>query len=182
MEHTHDHTDTTGKRLLMTMLINFLIPVAQICGGIYAGSMALLSDAVHNLSDFTALIIAYAAHRIGKRGPTNRHSFGMGRMEVISAVVMIFAPWYWLDSILSLIIVAYIFWNCLSLLKESIHVLMNGTPAGLDLTAVKQTLEALPGVSGIHYLHAWMIGINSVAFTYPTAMDFMKILRKPAAK
>ena len=247
MEHGHPHGDATGRRLLISILINFLIPAAQICGGIYAGSMALISDAVHNFSDFTALMITYAAHRIGKKRPTNRHTFGLARIEIIAAVVnavflggvsviiaveaaqrltnpspvaaelvaglalvgilgngfsalllhkdskhnlnirgaffhmlgdlltsvavlagaavMYFIPWFWLDSILSLLIVAYILFNCLSLLRESVHVLMDGTPSGLNLTAVKQTLEKLPGVSGIHYLHAWLIGGEMVALT-----------------
>ena len=65
--HQHDHSstahrlepgDTTGPRLLITLAINLLIPAAQIIGGIYAQSMALISDDVHNFSDFTAILVA----------------------------------------------------------------------------------------------------------------------------
>ena len=81
------------------------------------------------------------------------------------AIIMYFIPWFWLDSILSLLIVVYILFNCLSLLKESIHVLMDGTPKGLNLTSIKEALESLPGVSSIHYLHTWLIGGDMVALT-----------------
>jgi cobalt-zinc-cadmium efflux system protein len=64
------------SRLLITLVINLLIPAAQIVGGIYAHSMALISDAVHNFSDFTALLIAYFAYRIGKKGASPQNTFG----------------------------------------------------------------------------------------------------------
>ena len=61
--------DTTGPRLLATLALNLIIPTAQIIGGLLANSVALISDAVHNFSDFTALLISYVAFRIGRRAP-----------------------------------------------------------------------------------------------------------------
>ncbi|OQY02310.1 MAG: hypothetical protein B6I22_13665 [Desulfobacteraceae bacterium 4572_123] len=247
MNHNHHHAEALGGRLLISMLINLLIPAAQITGGIIAGSMALISDAVHNIGDFTALLIAYVAHKTGKRGPSLRHTFGLRRMEVFAAVVnaallggsavyiaiealhrlahpspvavdivvwlallgivgnglsawllhrdsghslnvrgaflhmvgdlmtsvavltgalvMRFIELPWLDPALSLAIVVYIVFNCVYLLKEAVHVLMNGTPRGLDLEAVKTEVEAMEGVDSLHYLHAWSIGDQSVALT-----------------
>ena len=69
------------------MFINLLIPATQITGGLFAGSVALLSDAVHNLGDVTALLVAYIAHKIGKTKPSLQHTFGLQRMEVFAAVV-----------------------------------------------------------------------------------------------
>jgi len=66
--HRFDREDTSGAPLLIALAINLLIPAAQVVGGIYAQSMALISDAVHNFSDFTAILIAYFAFRIGKKG------------------------------------------------------------------------------------------------------------------
>jgi len=62
--HHHDHvdvTETSGPRLLLTLALNFIIPVAQVTGGIVSNSMALISDAIHNFSDFTAVLISYVA-------------------------------------------------------------------------------------------------------------------------
>ncbi|MFY9941066.1 MAG: cation transporter, partial [Desulfobacterales bacterium] len=67
--HHHGPTlqDSTGPRLLATLALNLIIPSAQIIGGLMANSVALISDAVHNFSDFTALLISYIAFRIGRR-------------------------------------------------------------------------------------------------------------------
>lgn len=97
--HTHGHGawephghglevhEVSGSRLLLTMLLNLLIPSAQVAGGILANSVALLSDAVHNFSDFAALLIAYIAWRVGRRGATTRHTFGFRRVEILAALL-----------------------------------------------------------------------------------------------
>ncbi len=62
---SHDHHPTlSGKNLLITILLNIGITVAQLIGGFISGSLALLSDAVHNLSDVLSLIISYVANRL----------------------------------------------------------------------------------------------------------------------
>ena len=86
----HDHppvTDTSGSRLLATLALNLLIPVVQVAGGIVAGSVALISDAAHNFSDFTAVLIAYLAWRIGLRGASVKNTFGYRRAEVLAAII-----------------------------------------------------------------------------------------------
>jgi len=77
----------TGTRLLLTMGLNLLIPVAQIIGGVMANSMALISDATHNFSDFAAILIAYLAFRIARRGPSVRNTFGYRRAEIMAALI-----------------------------------------------------------------------------------------------
>ena len=71
-EHNHhEHAEASwGKRLIVSMFMNLIIPAVQIYGGIVSGSMALISDALHNLSDFVSLVINYAALLLGRRGPT----------------------------------------------------------------------------------------------------------------
>jgi cobalt-zinc-cadmium efflux system protein len=95
MTHQHVHSenahgsapaDTTGSRLLITLAINLLIPAAQVVGGVFANSMALISDAVHNFSDFAALFIAYFAFRLGEKGASPRNTFGYKRAEILGAV------------------------------------------------------------------------------------------------
>ena len=68
-QHNHSHEEALwGKRLVISMIMNLIIPAVQIYGGIISGSMALLSDALHNLSDFISLVVNYAALAIGRRG------------------------------------------------------------------------------------------------------------------
>jgi cobalt-zinc-cadmium efflux system protein len=83
----HHHRDTSGRNLLITLVLNLIIPIVQVVGGVLAGSVALISDAMHNFSDFTALFIAYIAHRIGRRSPSLKFTFGYRRAEVLAALV-----------------------------------------------------------------------------------------------
>jgi len=82
----NNHEISWGRRLIATMVMNLIIPAVQIYGGIMSGSMALISDALHNLSDFTSVMISYSALRIGRREPTPKHTFGYKRLEVFAAV------------------------------------------------------------------------------------------------
>ena len=250
--HSHGHglvngEAATGRRLLITLALNFIIPVVQIAGGLVANSMALISDAIHNLSDFTAILISYIAFRIGRRGASVTSTFGYQRAEImaallnvtiltcasafivygaaqrllqpvavsglivvlaagaailgngvsawllhrdsqhdlnvrsaflhmlgdflfsvavlISGVVFLFKPWFWLDPLLSILIVLFIMKNCWSIIRESTAVLMNATPKGFDLHEIKDCLEGIPGVAGVHYLHLWKVSSASVAFS-----------------
>jgi cation diffusion facilitator family transporter len=246
--HQHvDVKDTSGSRLLLTLVLNLIIPVAQVGGGVYAHSMALISDATHNFSDFAAILIAYIAHRIGRKGASVRNTFGYRRVEVMAAVinvgiligascfivyeaverfqhpqsvlgniviwlacvgilgngfsalllhrgsernlnlrgaflhmmgdfltsvavlvsgiVLLIKPWYWLDPLLSLVIVLFILKNCWSILKDASGILMNATPEGLNLEEIRDFLEQIPGVCGVHYLHAWNISASSIGFS-----------------
>ncbi len=82
--------DSEGKRLLVTLALNFVIPVAQVIGGMLANSMALISDAVHNFSDFAAVLISYIAFRIGRKGATISNTFGYRRAEILAALINVF--------------------------------------------------------------------------------------------
>jgi cation diffusion facilitator family transporter len=245
--HGPELQDASGSRLLVTLALNLLIPVAQIIGGLLANSVALISDAVHNFSDFTALLISYIAFRIGRRGATAFNTFGYRRAEIMAAlinvlllagasgvilyhaaerffqpqavnglvviilagvgvvgnglsawllhrdaahslnvrgaflhmvgdlltsvvvlingVLLMFYPWYWLDPLLSILIVAFILKNGWGLLKDSTAVLMNATPGHLSLEKVRDYLCHLPGILGVHYLHAWQVSSASTAFS-----------------
>jgi len=246
MTHRHHDKETSwGRRLVATMVMNLLIPAIQIYGGVVAGSMALISDALHNLSDFTSVLISYAALRLGRRGPTFQQTFGYKRLEVLGALlnvallygvgfyiafegwmrfqhpepirgslvvwvallaflgnlvstwmlrtgarvnlnmraaflhmltdaltslgvavlglVWIFHPWYWLDPVVSWIIVAMILYGGWDILKRIFVILMNATPPGIDLQAIRKEVEAIDGIEGIHHLHVWNPSAESVA-------------------
>jgi cobalt-zinc-cadmium efflux system protein len=84
--HNHDHPTLTGKNLLFSIILNIVITVAQIIGGIISGSLALISDAVHNFSDVVSLIISYAANVLTrKKLQTLEYTFGYKRAEIIAA-------------------------------------------------------------------------------------------------
>jgi cobalt-zinc-cadmium efflux system protein len=227
------------------MIMNLIIPVVQIYGGIISGSMALISDALHNLSDFISLVINYAALAIGRRGPTHQQTFGYKRIEIfatllsigllygtgfyiaieawhrfqapqpiagqlviwiallgfagniisalmlrsgskvnlnmksaflhmlsdaatslvvaILGVVWIFQPCFWLDPVFSWLIVGMILFGGWGLLKDSILILMNATPPGIDLHDIQKSLESIEGVKEIHDLHVWNPSAESIA-------------------
>jgi len=88
--HIHPHIPPGAlveRNLLVTMLLNFLITAVEIAGGMLSGSLSLLSDAIHNLSDGIAVIITYGALRISRRPSTLRHTFGLKRAELLAAIV-----------------------------------------------------------------------------------------------
>lgn len=74
------------KKLLWVTLLNFAITLLQIAGGIVSNSLALLSDAMHNLGDTTAIFIAYIASKISNKKPDERRTFGYQRAEIIAAL------------------------------------------------------------------------------------------------
>jgi cobalt-zinc-cadmium efflux system protein len=82
----HHHDISWGRRLSATMAMNLVIPVVQIYGGLISGSMALISDAIHNLSDFTTVLISYIALKMGGKAPDIKQTFGYRRLEVFAAV------------------------------------------------------------------------------------------------
>ncbi|WP_119681986.1 cation diffusion facilitator family transporter [Indioceanicola profundi] len=90
MGHDHHHhgaEDMSTKRLTIAVVINVLLTVAQVIGGIISGSLALVADALHNLSDAASLGIALFARRISRRHSDERRTFGYARAEVIGALV-----------------------------------------------------------------------------------------------
>jgi cation diffusion facilitator family transporter len=229
------------------MALNLAIPLSQVVGGIMAQSMALVSDAAHNFSDFTGLLAAYVAYRIGRRPPSLSFSFGFRRAEILAAllnvglvlgasafilleamqrlrdpqpvagalvvvlagvgivgnglsawllhrgaegnlnmrgaflhmmadlltsvvvlangIVLLYRPWYWLDPLLSLGIVAFIVRSSWSVLGESVRILMEGTPGWMDMEEIRQRLASMQDVTDAHHLHAWTVTSGMISFT-----------------
>lgn len=89
MSHQHHHTRAADldRRLWASAILNLGITVVEVIGGLWAGSLALLADAAHNLADVGALGLAILARRLGRRPPTTRHTYGLKRAEVIAALV-----------------------------------------------------------------------------------------------
>lgn len=247
-QHRHSHTHGRGAstRLGWALLLTFGFALVELAGGLWSGSLALMSDAGHMFLDGFALALAYFASWIARRPASRRHSYGLKRAEVIAAVVnglamlavivlivveaigrlqhpapvagasvmviaflglvvnvvvatmisrgertlnaraalihvlgdllgsiaaliagavIYFTGWLAADPILSLVIAVLILVSTLSLLREALHLLMEGVPAEIALDAVARALLTLPGVQGVHDLHVWTIASGQVALT-----------------
>ena len=88
MEHNHNHShNISGKNLGIAIFLNIIITIAQVIGGLLSGSMALLTDALHNFSDVISLLLSYFTNRLAKRKSTIKQTFGFKRAEILSAFV-----------------------------------------------------------------------------------------------
>ncbi len=90
LNHKHEHIDAevlTPEKFRFVALLNLLITIAEFIGGVVSGSLALLSDAVHNLSDTVSILISYYAFNISKRDNDLKHTFGYQRAEILAAFI-----------------------------------------------------------------------------------------------
>jgi cobalt-zinc-cadmium efflux system protein len=89
--HNHSHGqhkhEVQGKNLLYSILLNLVITIAQIVGGIISGSLALISDALHNFSDVLSLGFSLIAHKLSRKKATEDQTFGYKRAELIAAFI-----------------------------------------------------------------------------------------------
>ncbi len=89
-DHSHGHHhkhEVQGKNLVYSILLNLVITIAQIVGGIISGSLALISDALHNFSDVLSLGFSLVAHKLSRKEATEDQTFGYKRAELIAAFV-----------------------------------------------------------------------------------------------
>ena len=84
--HIHKH-EVKGNNLILSILLNLLITIAQVIGGIISGSLALISDALHNFSDVLSLVFSLAAHKLSRRKASLNNTFGYKRAELIAAFI-----------------------------------------------------------------------------------------------
>ena len=181
-EH-HQH-EVTGKNLGLAILLNTVITLAEAVGGIISGSMALLSDAAHNLSDVLSLIISYFANRLSKKGATERQTFGFRRSEILaafinSATLIIIAVIIIIEAVQRLmnpvtVSTGWVIWLALAsfvvnglsalFLREDSHHNMNMKSAYLHLfTDMLTSVAVLLGGLAIRYLNwSWADSVLSV--------------------
>jgi cobalt-zinc-cadmium efflux system protein len=103
--HSHDLNDIrlkngTDRNLLLSVLLNLLVSVAEALGGLISNSLALISDALHNLGDTSAIFIAYLANLISKKGHSDKKTFGYKRIEILAALF---------NAIILVVIILYLF-------------------------------------------------------------------------
>jgi cobalt-zinc-cadmium efflux system protein len=251
----HDHADGgTGRtRLAVALCISVGILLAEVVGAILTGSLALVVDAGHLLTDAGGLAVALVAASLARRPPTSRRTWGYGRAEVlaataqaavllavglfvlvegihrliapspiasnsllvfgviglagniaallvlrgsrranfnfraaflevandalgslaviVAAVVISLTGWTRADAVAALVIGALILPRSLLLLRETIDVLLESTPRGLDLGAVRKHLLEQPHVRAVHDLHATQIATGLPVLTAHVVVD-----------
>ena len=112
MGHNHHHhirKEPNQKNILISVVLNLVITIAEFIGGIFSNSLALISDAAHNLSDTLALLIAFIALRIGKRSPSESKTFGYKRIEILAALF---------NSTVLIAISIFLFWEAFDRFRD----------------------------------------------------------------
>ncbi|WP_283622179.1 cation diffusion facilitator family transporter [Limosilactobacillus avium] len=152
----------TGQRFLAVTLLNVLITVVEIIGGLISGSLALLSDAFHNMGDSFSIILGYFAQQIGGRPETRKSTYGYRRAEILSALT---------NSLLLVIIAIFLIGEAIQRLSHPQHI--NGTIMMIVAVVglVANFLSAALLHSGSHdnlnvkatYLHVLSDALSSVA-------------------
>ena len=135
MAQNHSHIAPGGQlenNLFITMLLNFLITVVEIAGGIVSGSLSLLSDAIHNFSDGIAIIVSYIAIRLSKRPRTLKYTFGLKRAELLAAII----------NASTLIVISFF------LIKEAIERFSSPTPITGNLMLIVAAIGLVANIVG----------------------------------
>ena len=124
MSHNRPHhSHTSGEaaaRLFITMALNLLITIAEIIGGIFSGSLSLISDALHNFSDTISFVVSYVAIKLKDHDTSYRHTFGLKRAEILAAVI---------NSSVLIVISFFLFY-------EAIMRLMNPAPIDTNIMII----------------------------------------------
>lgn len=136
--HAHDHHHSTpgGRRLVLALALTLGFAFVEALAGWWAGSLALMGDAGHMVTDSMALALAAVASVVARRPPSARHSYGLGRVEALAALA---------NSVLMLGVVGWITWQAIARLV---------TPLPVHGEAV--SLVALVGLA-INLLVAWLL-------------------------
>lgn len=240
--------------LTIVLAVNAAFLVVELAGGVVFGSLALLADAAHLLSDVAGLAIALVAHRLLTRPASAHHSFGLQRAEVLAAqangvILVATAGWIvvealrrldagahdvdgggllvvaglglvanvaglvavhrvehgslnlrgatvhlaadalgsvaavaagiavlvadadWVDPAASIVIAVLVLGAAWSLLRDAMRILLEGTPKGLDPTAVTAALAGAHGVVDVHHLHVWSLASDTPALSAHVVLD-----------
>jgi cobalt-zinc-cadmium efflux system protein len=136
--HHHDHRygDTEGRNLLFTVVLNLGITIAEFIGGVFSNSLALISDAVHNLSDTIALLITWVTVKISRKASDPRNTFGYKRIQILAAL---------LNSVTLIVI-------CIYLIYEAYHRFLEPEPVKSVPMFVVATIGLLANLISVFLL------------------------------
>lgn len=133
----HHHQPVNDKNLLIATGLNLVITIAELAGGIISNSLALLSDALHNLSDTFATFIAYMASRISKKEPDTKKTFGYKRVEILAAMI---------NAVILIVI-------CVFLFKEAYERIQDPEPINAMIVIVIGMIGLMANVLSVAILH-----------------------------
>lgn len=241
--------------LLFALLLTLGYAAVETGVGLWSGSLALLGDAGHMFTDSLALGLAALAAHLARRPPSHRHSYGLGRVEVIAALlnalfmlavvasiawealgrlqqpqpvqgaavmitalfgllinggvawllsrgentlntraallhvmgdllgsvaalaagaIILFTGWTPIDPLLALVICVLILHSTLSILRESLHVMLEGVPLHLSLPGIGRAMAGVEKVHSVHDLHIWSLGAGRIALSAHILLDQME--------
>ncbi|MDE3200558.1 MAG: cation transporter [Acidobacteriota bacterium] len=253
--HAAPSSDNTGKTHLVlkfSLAATLVYVLITFIAGLRAHSLALLSEAGHNVSDFLALSLSFVAVYFQTRPADSARTFGYQRAGVLAAFVnastlIVIAVWIgieaihrlsnpvvvhprlmmivaaagvlmngviagllwgvardvnmrsaflhmagdtlstaaviaggagilftganWIDPILSLGIAALILWSSAGIVRETLNILLEGTPRGINLDEIRSGMQAIDGVINVHDLHVWSLGSDSRALACHVTID-----------
>ena len=136
--HHHEHEGKSrGKKLLWATLLNFSITLVQIVGGIVSNSLSLISDAIHNLGDSSAIFIAFLAGKRAEKQPDEHKTFGYKRTEILAALFN------------AVVLIAI----CLFLFVEAYHRFLNPEPIKGKIMLVVAVFGLLANLISVIILH-----------------------------
>ena len=242
----HGVGERTSKVLQISVLVTLAYIVLLVVAGIRAHSLALLSEAGHNLADLLALLLSLVAVYLHARPPSATKTYGWHRAGVLAALLnagslvavsflifyealrrfqdprlvhattmmwvaaagmlmngviavllyrsgrdvnirsaflheigdtvstaaVLVGGWailatgqYWIDSALSFGIGAMILWSGFGIVRETLNILLEGTPRGIELHLVETAIRGVEGVNDVHDLHVWSIGSETAALS-----------------
>jgi len=242
----HGVGERTSKVLQISVLVTLAYIVLLVVAGIRAHSLALLSEAGHNLADLLALLLSLVAVYLHARPPSATKTYGWHRAGVLAALLnagslvavsflifyealrrfqdprlvhattmiwvaaagmimngviavllyrsgrdvnirsaflheigdtvstaaVLVGGWailatgqYWIDSALSFGIGAMILWSGFGIVRETLNILLEGTPRGIQLHLVETAIRGVEGVNDVHDLHVWSIGSETAALS-----------------
>ncbi|MBU0688879.1 MAG: cation diffusion facilitator family transporter [Gammaproteobacteria bacterium] len=252
MSHTHSHAENFDRAFAVGIALNVLFVLVEAFYGWMADSLALLSDAGHNLSDVLGLLLAWGGYYLARLRPSRSHTYGFGRATIMAALfnallllvavggiaweafdrfahpveiqgmtvivvaaigvlvngvtawlfmsgnhhdlnlrgaflhmaadalvsvgvvaagaLFLLTGWYWLDPFISLIIALVILMGTWGLLRQALHLSLDGVPLSVELEQVRDYLTGLPEVSAVHDLHVWAMSTSEVALTVHLVM------------
>jgi cobalt-zinc-cadmium efflux system protein len=133
----HSHQEQRGRRLIAAIGLNFLITLVQVIGGILSNSLSLISDALHNLSDGTSLLIAWLAGKYAQRKPDSQKTFGYRRAEILAALF---------NGIILIAVTLYLF-------IEAYHRFMNPQEVKGKLMLIVAVIGLFANLAAVLLLH-----------------------------
>ena len=161
-EGMREHGTVNRRNLVITILLNIGITIAQVIGGLLSGSMALLSDAAHNFSDVLSLLISYGAEKLSGREQTLMQTYGYKRAGIFAAFI---------NTATLLVIATILIWEAISRLIRpqpiagsvvialaALGILLNG----ISVLLIKRDAAVSMNMRSA-YLHLFMDMITSVA-------------------